>query len=149
MRYLRGFNDSYTYKEENKPFSISYSFTNKEGIEFVVCFKKMKNSTYEREYFTTNRSKFGDINSNDVYGIMNSVTQITIDFIKKYKPKEIIIYHIPSQKERVLKKAGKFDYSTPTKRAILNKRFLERSIPSNYTYELRGSNSYIRLINNI
>lgn len=152
MKYLFSFNEKYGYKEEklgyeNNPHCINYYFTNKDGINFKVSFNRTMNGHFEREYFTTNqKEKYGDLNTNDIYSIMSSVTQITIDFIKKYSPKLIIIYHIPSKKEREDRKLNPATLETPTKRALLNKRFLENKMPDGYKYELRGPTSYIKKI---
>ena len=78
-----------------------------------------------------------------MFNIIETVTEITIDFIEKYEPNKIIITHIPKNKE--------VDFNNPNKtnkRALLNKRYLKPAIDKldDYFYSLNGSTSIITKI---
>jgi hypothetical protein len=131
---------------------IDYKFTNKNNNKFKVSFNRYNNSTdesgdfYEREYINdnNNKPKFGLIKDNDPFNILRTVTNITIDFIKEYEPNKIVIHHVSTNDEI---KSGLNTTVDTNKRAKINKRFLENSLPDNYNYELKGSFSYITKIN--
>jgi len=101
---------------------------------------------YTREYYTVGtKSKYAELNNNDSFAILDTVTKITVQFIKEFSPERIEIDHIPTLKERQ-DDAFIRDYlanKAITKRAIANKRFLERDLPHNYSYELAHSISLI------
>lgn len=140
--------EKYSFEEvnDNIPWHngyIIYEFENIDGVRFKVMFienHKEKNKNYTREYRIINGSPFSELNSGDAIGILKTVTNITLDFIKKYEPYSITIEHIPTREE--YKKHMK-NPEMVTKRAIANKRFLERDLPSNYNYELKGMVSKI------
>lgn len=132
---------------------IDYKFVNKNGNRFKVSFNRFNNSTdldgvfYEREYINDNKSKpkFGLIGDNNPFNILRTVTKITIDFINKYEPNKIIINHVSTNTEMKSGLNTKIDIN---KRAKINKRFLDDSLPDNYKYELKGSISTITKIIN-
>jgi len=140
--------EKYSYKEIKSPSGVSYTFTNKDNIKFNVYFDTSGGDRYTREY-RIDSDKYGafeEIKTNDVMGIIKTVTDITISFINKYQPDEIVITHIPSTKEKVehnKEEDDEFWETFTTKRATVNKRFLEKKIPFNYYYELQGNVSYI------
>jgi len=125
---------------ESYPFTSNsgeYEFTNKDGLHFHVRFYNQGDGYYVRCYGTKEYGE-SEINGTDAFGILSTVSKITLDFIKKYQPVIIQINHNNTKKEHNLSR------SYTNKRALANKRFLERIIPDNYTYELNGSSSTIR-----
>jgi hypothetical protein len=130
-----------SHSDPNKR-EIIYNFTNKDNYEFEVVFYNLGNNKWEREYRTTKKG-LGVLNTNDVYNIMETVTNITIDFIEMYEPNKIIITHIPKNKEIDFNNPNK-----PNKRALLNKRYLKPAIDKldDYFYSLKGSTSIIEKI---
>jgi hypothetical protein len=130
-----------SHSDPNKR-EIIYNFTNKDNYEFEVVFYNLGNNKWEREYRTTKKG-LGVLNTNDVYNIMETVTNITIDFIEMYEPNKIIITHIPKNKEVDFNNPNK-----PNKRALLNKRYLKPAVDKldDYFYSLKGSTSIIEKI---
>jgi hypothetical protein len=130
-----------SHSDPNKR-EIIYNFTNKDNYEFEVVFYNLGNNKWEREYRTTKKG-LGVLNTNDVYNIMETVTNITIDFIEMYEPNKIIITHIPKNKEIDFNNPNK-----PNKRALLNKRYLKPAIDKldDYFYSLNRSTSIIEKI---
>jgi hypothetical protein len=130
-----------TYNDSTKR-EIIYRFKNKDNYEFQVLFYNLGNGKWEREY-RTNEKGLGLLKTNDVYNIIETVTEITIDFIEKYEPNKIIITHIPKNKEVDFNNTNK-----PNKRALLNKRYLKPAIDKldDYFYSLNGSTSIITKI---
>ena len=140
--------EKYSFTEHGNKDEIIYKFTNIDNIEFKVTFFRNISNTYEREYRIVSNmyGEFEEINTNDSISILKTITDITISFINKYQPEEIEINHIPSQKERLKyqhEEDSDFWFTHNTKRALINKRFLEKRIPSNYFYELNGMTSTI------
>jgi antitoxin component YwqK of YwqJK toxin-antitoxin module len=127
-----------SHSDPNKR-EIIYNFTNKDNYEFEVVFYNLGKNKWEREYRTTKKG-LGILNTNDVYNIMETVTNITIDFIEMYEPNKIIITHIHKNKE--------IDFNKPNKRALLNKRYLKPAIDKldDYFYSLNRSTSIIKKI---
>lgn len=121
---------------------VYYYFSNKNGIEFQVEFVG-KEGYWTREYRKLTGNPFSVLDKVDIWEILETITDITIEFIKDYKPVQIKITHIPNTKEM---KTGGFSYwkSKTTKRALINKRFLEKKIPKDYSYQLIGSTSFIK-----
>lgn len=144
-------NEKYDFKLEDNGHRIKYYFTNKDGIDFEVYFDEKISNEYAREYRIVSKKigSFEEINTGDSIGILKTITNITLDFIKNFNPKSIKIWHIPTKKERKVLRDKEIDHDydywlkTPTKRAIINKRFLERDLPSNYEYKLKGMMSVI------
>jgi hypothetical protein len=130
-----------SHSDPNKR-EIIYNFTNKDNYEFEVVFYNLGNNKWEREYRTTKKG-LGVLNTNDVYNIIETVTEITIDFIEKYEPNKIIITHIPKNKEVNFKNPKETN-----QRALLNKRYLKPAIDKldDYFYSLKGSTSIIEKI---
>jgi hypothetical protein len=146
-------NDSYSFTKliDQWPY-IEYEFRNKDNINFIVKFMITEKGKYSREYHTKSPdfNKYDELNTNDPFNILKTVTDITISFINEYQPKEIFIEHIPTKKERnIINKSvenGNRVHKPITKRALINKRYLEKYLPKNYKYELHGSTSFIRII---
>ena len=130
-----------SHSDPNKR-EIIYNFTNKNNYEFEVVFYNLGKNKWEREYRTTKKG-LGILNTNDVYNIMETVTNITIDFIEMYEPNKIIITHIHKNKEIDFNNPNK-----PNKRALLNKRYLKPAIDklNDYFYSLNRSTSIIEKI---
>jgi hypothetical protein len=134
---------SYNYTlDKETPRVIKYIFKDNDDNGFEVLFYNLGDDKWEREY-GTNKNGLGLIKTNDVYNIMETVTNITLDFIKKYEPKKITITHIYKNKE--------IDFSNlnnPNKRALLNKRYLKPAIAKldDYFYTLIGSTSIVEKI---
>ena len=135
---------------------IIYRFKNKDDYQFEVIFYNLGNNKWEREY-NTNKKGLGTINTNDVYNIMETVTNITLDFIEKYKPNQITITHISKNKEINTNNSSSnrlgilnslLSKPKPNQRALLNKRFLKPAIDKldDYYYHLKGSTSIIEKI---
>jgi hypothetical protein len=156
MKYLSGFKlfemvsyefyleDSWVKKGEDKPRSVDYKFTDGEN-NFLVQFTYTEgNGFYIRNYFRVNTNKPYSLVNGNPYRILGTVTEITIDFLKKFKPELLKIYHIYESGE---------DKREHPKRALSNKRILERELPERcpeYHYKLiRGggeSTSVIRRV---
>jgi hypothetical protein len=102
-------------------------------------FYNLGDNNWEREYRTLNKG-LSVLNTSDVYNIMETVTKITLDFIGKYEPNNITIFHIKTNKEALNDKISK--------RALLNKKYLQPAISQldNYYYKLLGSTSHISKI---
>lgn len=115
---------------------IIYNFTGKDDYQFEVVFYNLGDNKWEREYSTIKKG-LGVLNTNDVYNIMETLTKITLDFIERYQPENITIFHISKNKEA--------NGIKPSKRALLNKRYLDPAINKldDYYYKLLGSTSYI------
>ena len=115
---------------------IIYNFTGKDDYQFEVIFYNLGDNKWEREYSTIKKG-LGLLNTNDVYNIMETITKITLDFIERYQPENITIFHISKNKEA--------NGIKPSKRALLNKRYLDPAINKldDYYYKLLGSTSYI------
>jgi hypothetical protein len=134
---------SYSYSlDKETPRGIKYVFKDKDGNEFEVLFYNLGDGKWEREY-RSNKNGLGLIKTNDVYNIIETITEITIDFIEKYTPNKIIITHIPKNKE--------VNFDNPKKsnqRALLNKRYLKPAIDKldDYFYTLINSTSIITKI---
>jgi len=128
--------------ESDKDY-ILYEFKNKGGFDFKVQFINYRGDVWEREYYTIQKG-LGLLNTNDVYNIIETVTNITIDFIKKYEPEKIKINHIRQNKEV---KFG-MESNKPSKRALLNQRYLKPAIDKlpNYVYILNDNLSIISKI---
>ena len=125
-----------------------YTFVNKDGIKFNVYFDTHDGERYIREYRIDSKKygSFEEIKTNDAISIIKTITDITISFLNKYKPEEITINHIPSDKERLKygeEEDSEFWETHKTKRALINKRFLIKKLPWDYFYELYGMTSII------
>lgn len=131
---------------------IGYRFTDKNGAKYLVKFTRFPDEEWEREY--TADGKYEETGTGDVYKVLSTVTKITLDFIYNFTPALIKIPHINTQKEvdvtfKMLKTSKAEDIinnikNSTNKRARLNRVYLEKNLPSGYTYELRGSDSFIK-----
>ena len=126
---------------------IIYRFKNKDNYEFEVIFYNLGDNKWEREY-STSKNGLGLLNTNDVFNIIETVTEITIDFIEKYEPNNITIFHIRKNKEVSNQDLRNMVMDKPSKRALLNKRYLKPAIDKldDYFYYLKGSTSVIEKI---
>ena len=126
---------------------IIYKFKNRDNYEFEVLFYNLGNGKWEREY-RTNEKGLGLLKTNDVFNIIETVTEITIDFIEKYEPNNITIFHIRKNKEVSNQDLRNMVMDKPSKRALLNKRYLKPAIDKldDYFYYLKGSTSVIEKI---
>lgn len=150
MRHLNSFNEHYKFELiENDEYYKSYEFTTKNNIHMLVKFVQLglkRDNSFTREYYIIGGvSKYAELEQSDSFAVLDTVTKITVQFIQDYKPNKIEIDHIPSKKERDNKEFIKdyLDNKVITKRALINKRFLERDLPKNYSYELVRSKSII------
>ena len=157
-RILLSENYSFQLKRFTENDIYVYKFENKDGYEFEVVFSRIDNYTKKQNYSGYERfykalEKNGDsknfyyqTNSGDPLKIIATLTKITEHFLENVKPEFVKIYHIPSKRD-VERSGGRFvafDFTEKTsQRALLNKRFLEKSLPDNYVYILKGSLSYI------
>lgn len=131
---------------------VGYFFTNDKGSKYVVKFQRFPDNEWERGF--TADGKYQETTEGDVYRVMATVTEITLDFIDQYEPNLIEIPHIDTQKEvkktfsdlktdtaqSIIDKKSK----TPNKRARLNQIYLSNNLPGGYTYQLKGSKSIIK-----
>lgn len=130
---------------------VSYFFTADKGSKYVVKFQRFPDNEWEREF--TADGKYMETSEGDVYKVMSTVTQITLDFIDQYEPMLIEIPHVDTKKEvqktfsdlkantamSIIDKKNK----TSNKRARLNQIYLSNNLPDGYTYQLKGSKSII------
>jgi len=128
--------------------NYSYTFKGKDDLEFIVNFENLGDAIegeYARSYDVTNyKTQYEELGTSDAIGILRTVTDITVDFLKNIKPTKIYITHVNTDAEdKKYMRTG-----ATNKRAIINKRFLERDIPSDYAYQLRGRTSIITNIEN-
>ena len=122
------------WRNNDKIDSVDYKFT--DGTDnFVVQFRlsggKMNPGVYFRDYFKVNCNTPYSLTNRNPFRILGTVTRITIDFINKFKPDVLKIYHIKETREE-----GNNKHSS---RALLNKRILQIEIPKNcpnYSYKL-------------
>lgn len=148
MKHLIRFNEHYRFNFIDNGYSKTYEFTTKNNIEIVVKFCNLgliDDEKYTREYYNKNGRKYAELKDGDSFSILDTVTKITIQFIKDFSPNRIEIDHIPTARERENTKFV-MDYlsnSVVTKRAIINKRYLERELPESYSYKLVNSKSII------
>ena len=136
-------------REDSKSSSIFYRFINKYGTEYRVWFDwsgeevdGVDTDVYSRN-FQTLKGGFDETGEGDVLNVIRTVTDITRDFIEKFNPDEIRINHIVSDKEEK-KGLSTLNVDTVSKRAKINKVFLEKIIPNDYGYFLIGSTSHIK-----
>lgn len=131
---------------------VGYFFDTDSGVKYIVKFHRYPNEEWERGF--TADGKYGETGDKDVYRVMSTITQITLDFIDSYEPNMIEIPHIDTQKEikttidqiraKSAKDVIKLKMEIPNKRAKLNRIYLERNLPQGYKYELKGSKSIIK-----
>lgn len=148
-RFNEFISESYSYKKESEDdIEIKYSFKNRDNVKLVVVFKLIGDEEYERTYHIESEKygRYDELRSNDSINIIKTLTNITVSFIGTYQPEEVIINHIPSQKE-ILRfsehEDSDFWKTYNTKRANVNKRYIERKIPFGYFYELKGMTSHL------
>jgi hypothetical protein len=118
--------------------NVGYFFTNDKGSKYIVKFERFPDDEWERSF--TADGKYLETEENDVYRVMSTVTEITLDFIDQYEPLSLDIPHIGTKKEVKTSDKSK----TPNKRARLNQIYLGNNLPGGYTYSLKGSTSIIK-----
>jgi len=134
--------------------TITYRFVGEDNI-FFVKFKLMSidkmGESFEREYYVAGEKYMSELNSPNPYKILSTVTKITVDFINEYKPGEVFISHINTNKESMNKfsiqsflNVNKINYDEPNKRARVNRIYLTKNLPNDYKIESSGSVTYIR-----
>jgi len=113
-----------------------YYFTLKD-IEFGIYFDKF-NGIWDRSYFRINTPVGKSLKSYDMANkIVSSVTYITNEFFKKFKPTILGIIHIPMENENNL------DGTKLNKRAFINYKYLKNlPIIKSGKYELRYYNKW-------
>ena len=123
--------DSWVKKGEVKPRSVDYKFTDGKN-SFLVQFTLHEKGYFFRNYFRVNTNRpYSLVNGNNPLRILGTVTLITIDFIKKFKPDILKVYHMLEDDE---------NENEHPKRALANKRMLERELPKecpDYKYSLK------------
>lgn len=150
MKHLHKFNEHYKFEFKNNDYYKEYEFITKNNVHIFVRFYNLgfkDDNVYTREYFYVdgNIKRYGELNTDDAFAILDTVTKITVKFINDFKPERIEIDHIVGSKERNDSDYVK-DYianKVTTKRATINKRFLQRDLPKTYNYELVNSKSII------
>jgi len=131
-----------TKRTKNRNLNIiTYNFKTDDDYNFSVDFILDGNDIWNR-HFSTFEKQFDDINSQERFKILNTITKITLDFIEKYNPKKIKIYHVRSKSEFA---NNPYDEN---KRTRVNKYFLEKVLPSNYKIKTFGNNTEIDLVEN-
>lgn len=147
LKTFQIFERHYPYKETDNWSSdssvshyVEYYFST-DRYSYICVFNKIKKSEYVREFFCDSRpgdpySKTND----DVWGVLGTVTEITRDFIDKYRPDTVMIHHIKEKEET----------GDTSKRAVASRRFLERMVGSMSDYDIRyvGDVTYIMKVNN-
>lgn len=120
--------DYYVYEFEIDDYMVECDFSN------------LSEEIWEREYNINGRY---DLQVNNPYKIVSTVTDITINFINLVKPDAILIKHLPMDVENV--KDGK-----KNKRATINYQYLSKRLPKEYKlhYENEGRKTYCVIYNN-
>ena len=142
-------------EHENNKY-IDYLFTNKFDTEYKVVFMLVEDE--EGDYYVRNfttKKGFEETGEGDILNVINTISAITADFINEYQPSEIHINHIASKNEidKMLtgdesdedknRKIAEFNVDSVSKRAKVNRLFLLKHLPKNYSYRLEGSNSIL------
>jgi len=65
---------------------VGYFFTNDKGSKYVVKFQRFPDNEWERGF--TADGKYQETAGGDVYRVMATVTEITLDFIDQYGNKK-------------------------------------------------------------
>lgn len=147
MKYLKQFelfegtsydfeeSDCFYKKKAKYPSKVEFEFFDKNGHLYVVHFTSLSQGNFIRDFFIDEDDikPYKLTNFNDQWNILQTVTDITEEFLKKYNPLSLKIVHVGEKGE-----------GDETKRAIVNKRFLERIVGDiGYKYELTKSVSMI------
>lgn len=128
--------DCFFKRNAKYPSKVEYEFFDKSGHLYVVHFTAIRKGQYIRDFFIDepNKKPYDLTGFGDVWNVMQTVTDITLDFLKKYQPYLLKILHAAERGED----------RDNTKRALINKRFLERTVTKiGYNYELESSVSTI------
>jgi hypothetical protein len=131
-----------TKRTKNRNLNIiTYNFKTDDDYNFSVDFIYDGDGVWNR-HFSTFENQFDEINSQERFKILNTITKNTLDFIEKYEPKKIKIYHVRSRSE------FENNPNDENKRTRVNKYFLEKVLPSNYKIKTFGNNTEIDLVEN-
>lgn len=127
MKYLKRINELFDtshleYKLVSKSENYyTYEF-DIEDREIICEFKNCDKGIWERVYSVNGRF---NVLINNPFKVVSTITEITMDFIRKENPEAIVIIHIPIDGE-IIKGREK------NKRARINYKFLSKSLPSEY-----------------
>lgn len=176
MKFIKTYNEiiltknSYEYKKviigDDFYYHIIYEFITESNENYEVEFRQISNVSYgKREKplkwtreFVTKESGYRLTNSKDVFKVMATVSEITIDFLNSQECDILKIEHIPTPDE-ILNQAKDYGWGSglniENKRARINKMFLKKYLSKNnqlakqkYDYKLSGSISIITKVNN-
>ena len=136
--------------------NVAYFFTSDKHSHYIIKFDRFPDGEWERNF--TADGKYMQTDEGDVYRVMATITEITLDFIDQYEPNKVEISHIDTEKEmrgtvNDIKNQSVLDFinnksKISNKRAKLNQIYLSNNIPTGYTYQLKGSRSVIKKIKN-
>jgi hypothetical protein len=125
----------YPYKLSLDGPRKEYTFTSRDGVDYLVEFKFWSDDNVWYRNFRTSRG-YSLTNDNDVYNVLATVSEITVQFLRENDIKFLNIKHIPTDGERMSEKI-------PNKRSRINKFFLQKWLPDDYVYRMVGSVSKI------
>lgn len=106
---------------------VYYSFETPEH-QYNIAFANLGANSYDITFGADNPDL--DTNEGIPLRVVATVTKITLDFIEKYNPKELVIHPIETSK-----KVG-----DDLRRFKLYGEFLKKNLPSNYSLFTLGSN---------
>lgn len=159
MNYLKTFNEinelvttlnTYSWQKEEEKLndrtilSVLYTFTTDNNENYEVLFRNYSSISYgakEKPYkwyrnFFTKEKSYSMTDTHDVYKVLSTISKITADFLNNYDVDILTIEHIPTNREDI-------NRNISNKRARVNKLFLQKYIPNEYEYKLKGSVSTI------
>jgi hypothetical protein len=142
MKYVKSMNELFT-NYTIYPYElildglryVEYRFKTKSNIEYMVEFKYV-DEKWQRNFKTITGS-YRMTGDNDAYNVLATVTEITVKFLRRKDVSFMDIEHIPAHGEPMNNKV-------PNKRSRVNKVFLQKWLPDDYTYRMVGSTSKIR-----
>jgi hypothetical protein len=124
---------------------VVYTFKTDGGTPYTVTFNSYGEGEWDREFKANNN--YDITNEGNQYKVLATITNITEHFLLNYDVRELEIHHIHTKEEssEILKqfKKGDIGPASPNKRARVNKMFIEKMLPDNYTYHLNGITSMI------
>lgn len=153
-RFINKFDSSYIVifkKNSVLTYHVRKNFNNDDSNLYEMEFNKNAEWMYKNGSFdyTIPQSDIEEFNKPkktiDVFNVYNTIKNIILDFIKKYKPELIVIAHTNTEEED--KKGVGFNHpywkKHLNKRSKINKEFLENSLPKEYEYKLFQNITYI------
>jgi len=114
---------------------VEYTFTTKNDIVYKVEFMYIR-ETWHRNFITID-GNYEMVGNNDVYNVLATISEITVEFLKERDVSFMSIEHIPTNEEPM-------DHKVSNKRSRVNRAFLQKWLPDDYVYRLVGSVSRIR-----